>query len=425
MARPPARRARRRRPRLGLQRLIPAFHPRDVTTIGEEAPSELPTGLWWRQVEQLYRSGLHPAIALHVMHHGRPILDRVVGHVDNPPGGPTGALATPDTLFNLFSASKIVSAALIHALIEDGVLRLSDRVVDYLPGFGKHGKEGITIRHLLNHTAGIPHMPAQSDLESRVTTWRDEIALLDDLVPLTAPGVRNAYHPMSAWFLLGLIVERATGVDLDTLLHARLLDPLGFERVRYGVPPADVDRVARHAYTGPPTPGLMSSIFQRTVGADLAEAVPLTNSAPFLTATLPSANVIATPRETSRFLQMLLQGGALDGVRVLRPETIQRMVRDVTPVQFDGTFGFPMRYGLGVMMGGNRFSLFGLGTRGAFGHLGLSNVIVYADPHRDLVVSFLNTGKPMMAPGMLLWQGVLQSISATVPRGPIRGALGG
>ena len=75
-----------------------------------------------------------------------------------------------------------------------------------------------------------------------------------------------------------------------------------------------------------------------------------------------------------------------------------------------------MRYGLGVMMGGNRFSLFGLGTRGAYGHLGLSTVVVYADPARELAVAFLNTGKPMMAPGMLQWYAVLQHLAARVPK---------
>ncbi len=75
-----------------------------------------------------------------------------------------------------------------------------------------------------------------------------------------------------------------------------------------------------------------------------------------------------------------------------------------------------MRYGLGVMMGGTAFSLFGLNTAGAYGHLGLSNVVVYADPSRELAVAFLNTGKPMLAPGMVQWYAVLQRIANLVPR---------
>ena len=75
-----------------------------------------------------------------------------------------------------------------------------------------------------------------------------------------------------------------------------------------------------------------------------------------------------------------------------------------------------MRYGLGVMMGGDYFSLFGLGTKGVFGHLGLSNLVAYADPSRELSVAYLTTGKPMFAPGMVQWYRVMQRIANLVPR---------
>ena len=145
---------------------------------------------------------------------------------------------------------------------------------------------------------------------------------------------------------------------------------------------ADLPRVARHRAAGFQNVPFMDAMFKRTVGVTPKEAVELSNSPGFLKAVLPSANVIATPRETSAFLQMLLDGGSLDGRQVLKPSTVYRMVQDETSRAFDGTFGFPMRYGLGVMKGGRRFSLFGPLTRRAFGHLGFSNVLVYADPDR-------------------------------------------
>jgi CubicO group peptidase (beta-lactamase class C family) len=154
---------------------------------------------------------------------------------------------------------------------------------------------------------------------------------------------------------------------------------------------------------------MVNRIFERTLGVGL-DRLDLTNSREFLTGLHPSANVIGTAREASRFMELLLRGGELDGVRVLKEETVRRAVTEVTPLQLDSTFGFPMRYGLGTMMGGDMFSLFGLGTRGAFGHLGLSNVVVYADPRRETSVAFLNTGKPVIAPGMLRWAAALQRI---------------
>ncbi|MCB9666404.1 MAG: beta-lactamase family protein [Alphaproteobacteria bacterium] len=405
------------RRRLGWQEVVPRFPTSMVERIGQEEAAEgFPTTAIWREVKRLYRSGLHPAIALHIRHRDRVVMDRTIGHLDNAPGGPTGEVVTPDSLFSLFSASKIVTAALVQAMVEDGLLDLSKPVVHYLPRFGRHGKERITIRQLLQHTAGIPDMPRVDDLEGSLDRGQIDLEMLFDLKPLTPPGTWVAYHSLTAWFLLQRILEDLTGTDLRTLLHRRLLDPAGITPMSYGVPRDRMHEVARHAVTGPPVPGLMDRIFERNIGLDLRSAIALTNQAGFLTNILPSGNVIATPRATTDFMQLLLNEGTLHGQQVLRPESVRRMTTDLTRAQLDGTFGFPMRYGLGVMMGGNRFSLFGLGTRGAYGHLGLSNVVVYADPSRELAVSFLNTGKPLMAPGMVQWYAVLQHIVARVPR---------
>lgn len=382
-----------------------------LVRIGEEERSSFPANGVWDDIVTLYETGLHPAIALAVIHRGRVVLNRTIGHLLNQPGDEeVGDLATPDTLFSLFSASKIVTSMVIHALIEEGALSLDDFAVKLVPEFGRYGKDQIRIRHLLNHTAGIPDMPRGLDIEAAVAAGGLDVRHLHDLRPTHAPGVNVAYHPMTSWFLLAEIVKRATGEDLRQHLRRRFLEPLGFAHLSYGVAEHEIDSVARHAITGLPVPGFMGEIFRRTIGADFPFAVELSNRREFLTGLVPSANVIGTPLETARFMQMLLDGGQLGGVRVLQPETIERATRTVTRVQLDSTFGFPMRYGLGPMMGGNRFSLFGLGTRGAYGHIGLSAVVVYADPARHLAVAFLNTGKTMAAPGMIQWAWCLQKI---------------
>ena len=396
--------------------LVDVHEARAVTRFGAEASSSLAWDGIWHDVEKLYATGLHPAIALNVSWQGRPVLDRTIGHVENEPRGPTRHVATPDTLFNLFSASKIVTATLVHALVDDGVLGLDMRPADFIPEFGSHGKDRIRLRHLLDHTAGIPDMPPGLDVEAALRAGRVPLQPLCDIHPVSPPGQRVAYAPVTSWVIVQEMVERATGRSLGPLLRERILDPLGFVNMGYGVSPERVDEVARHAVTGPPVPPIMNRIFRRTVGVDLDTAVPITNSPTFLTAVLPSANVIGTPREVTRFLEMLRRGGELDGVRVLSEAAVRRATTHVTPRQFDGTFGFPMRYGLGVMMGGRRFSLFGLNTAGAFGHLGLSTVVIFVDPHRDLSVTFLNTGKPMMDLGMVRWYQVLQRIAGMVPR---------
>jgi CubicO group peptidase (beta-lactamase class C family) len=389
-----------------------------VVRVGAESPAEFPFESIWDPVVKVYETGLHPAIALCVRHKGEVVLDRTIGHVDNPPGAEEpGEVATPDTLFSLFSASKVMTAMVVHALVEDGTLDLHCPVAAYLPEFDRHGKGNIRLRHLLNHTAGIPNVPTDLDPDAFLESGRMPMASLAGLVPSSPPGQRVAYHPMTSWLLISEIVERVTGRDLREHLVERFLAPLGFAHLSYGVSPDDIPRVAKHATTGPPSPGMMIRIFQRTIGVD-PSLVEKTNEPRFLTGLHPSANIIGTARETTRFLQMLLNGGELDGVRVLKEETILRAVTEVTHTQSDGTFLFPMRYGLGLMMGGDRFSLFGFGTPGAFGHIGFSNVVVYADPRRDLAVAFLNSGKPMMAPGMLRWVWALQRIVSMVQPTP-------
>lgn len=410
--RPPARPARG-----PFARATVRVHPPDaVTRVGREDRHDRRFEGVWREVQRLYATGLHPAIALHVRHRGQVVLDRTIGHLENEPGGRLGRTTTPDSLFNLFSASKIVTATLVNALADDGLLDLDRPVVEWVPEFGGHGKDRVRLRHLLNHTGGIPDMPEGIDVERALATGTLPLDAICALKPQSAPGERVAYSPVAAWAVVQAVLERATGKPLRRLLRDRLLDPLGFAHLDYGVDPSRLDEVALHAVTGPPVPGPMATIFRRGVGVDFDRAVRITNDPRFLTATLASANVIGTPREVSRFLAMLLNGGILDRTRVLSERAVHRMVNEVTPRRFDATFGFPIRYGLGVMRGGRRFSLFGLDTPEAFGHLGLSNVVVFADPARDLVVSFLNTGKPMLDPGMLRWYAVLQRIVLSVPK---------
>ena len=400
-------------PRRALVAVEPAHA---VVRVGQEDRRDSRTEGAWKAVERLYAAGLHPAIALHVVHRGRVLLDRTIGHLDNAPGGAVGPVVTPDSLFSLFSGSKIVTAALVHAHVDDGRLSLDKPVADYIPAFAQNGKHTITLRHLLSHTAGIPDMPPGLDAVGLLRRGEAPVEAICALRPLTPPGQRVAYHPMTAWFLLQRILEDVAGTPLRPLLRRRLLDPLGIENLAYGVDPSRIAEVALHAITGPPAPGVMTRIFERSIGVDLDTAVRVSNEPEFLTATLPSANAIGKPREMSRFLEMLRLGGTLDGVRVMSESAVRSMVTAATPRQFDATFGFPMRYGLGVMMGGKRFSLYGLDTPGAFGHLGLSNVVVYADPARELSVSFLNTGKPMMDHDMLRWYWVLQRIVSVFPR---------
>ena len=200
------------------------------------------------------------------------------------------------------------------------------------------------------------------------------------------------------------------------LLEDRISRPLGLRWLSYGVPLADVPRVAVNAFTGPPVPPPLTRILKNALGTTLAHAVELSNDPRFLTGIVPSANVITTAEEISAFYQCLLEGGALGGVRVFDPRTVRHATAEQNNWELDFTLGVPIRYGLGFMLGGAPASLFGLDNPNAFGHLGLSNVIAWADPDRELSAALLDNGKPIVSTHVVRLAELLVAISRGMPK---------
>jgi CubicO group peptidase (beta-lactamase class C family) len=408
--------------RLPLPFHVRVYPPEEVTS---RSPLEEPPGAAgltnddvdaiWRSVVRLYETGLHPAIALCVRKRGRIILDRAIGHLrGNAPGtddhDPKVA-ARHDTLFNFFSASKAVTAMVLHLLDERGLLRLDDAVGEYFPEFAKHGKEGITIRHLLTHRAGIPAVPGTPIDLSTVSDRERVLGILCEARPLSVPGRRLAYHALTGGFVLGEVVRRVTGNDIRNVLRDEVLAPLAFRTFGYGVPAERVLDVAHNAFTGLPAFPPQSWALERALGVGVREATELSNDPRFLTAIVPSGNIIGTAEEASRFFQLLLEGGALGGVRVFSDRTVRRAVREQSYLEIDSFIGMPIRYAMGFMLGGEHFSPYGSGTPRAFGHIGFTNTMAWADPDRDISVGLMTSGKPFITPGQIAWLNVSRTIS--------------
>jgi CubicO group peptidase (beta-lactamase class C family) len=406
---------------------VRVFPAEEVTTTAAESdPREvglMPGGIAeiWESVVRLYETGLHPAIGLCIRRRGRVVLDRTIGHArGNAPGAPAEGpreLATPKTLFNLYSASKAMTAMVVHLLDEKGLLHLDDPVAEYLPEFGKHGKDWITMRHILTHRAGIPAIPpdAHVDLDLIADPWR-VVHHLCESRPVSTPGRRLAYHALTGGYIVGAVVERITGRDIRAFWRDEVAAPLGFEHLSYGVAAEDVPRVAENAFTGPPTTPLYSAILKRAFGVGIHEAIALSNAPRFLTAVVPAGNIIATANEAARFFECLLRGGELDGVRVFGRRTVQRAVMEQTFLEVDSTIGLPVRYGMGFMLGAKWLSFWGPDTPRAFGHVGFTSVSVYADPDRDISVALMTTGKPMISLGQLWWLNVPRTIARVCSR---------
>ncbi|MBS1120072.1 MAG: hydrolase [Deltaproteobacteria bacterium] len=381
----------------------------------------------WKACGATYRTGLYPALALCIRRRGQVIFDRSIGHVrGNAPFDPPDAdrvLAGPNTLFNLFSASKMVTAMLVHLCDQRGLLHLDDPVAHYIPEFGQHGKERITLRHVLTHRAGIPNIPRQFADVGLLERPQEILALLSNQKPRWRAGRRLAYHALTGGFVLAAVIERVTGKPLRDVMRDEILAPLGFDAFNFGVPPARLREVAINAFTGPPILPPLAQILRRALSVDFVEAVRVSNDPRFLTSVVPAGNIVSTANEASRFMQLLLDGGTLDGVRVFETRTIQRAIAEQTYLEIDFTLGAPIRYSMGFMLGGRLASLFGLRTQRAFGHLGFTNVVLYADPSRDIAVSLMTSGKPAMSPGIARTLMIMQTIAMRIPRdgtGPLR-----
>lgn len=408
--------------------LVKTYNPRQVTTIDEAIevkPSEVGLNTHqvnkiWDSVEDCYKSGLHPAMTVCIRHRGQIILNRSIGHTHgNAPfdGDSTEKrLATPDSLFNLYSASKAIAAMMIHHLDERGLIHLDDPLHHYLPEFSEGPKRFITVRHVLLHQAGIPKVPDVAlDLDNLHIPG--EIRKIMATAPMQwAAGRKTGYHAITGGFVIGELVEAITGLNIRKYIDTYFLKPLGFNSFNFGVPATMVKDVAPNVYTGYPIPEWAEKIVQRVLGVSYGEAIDISNDHRFLTGILPAANIIGTAEETSRFYEMLLRGGELNGVRVLKPETIKRATAEQSHAVMDRMLGLPMRYSMGFMLGRSRMSLYQGSTPKAFGHLGLINIVGYADPDRELSVGILNNGKPGISTKIISFWKILYTISHTIQK---------
>ena len=380
----------------------------------------------WRRVRGLFRSGVHPAISLCMRREGEVILDRSIGWARGVgPAEPRDAervLNTPATPHCIYSASKALTAAVVHLLDQRGELHVDDRVAEYIPEYARHGKEEITISHVLAHRGGVPNLPPEAFALENVDDRQAILEMLCEQKPTSRPGASLAYHAISGGFILGEIVHRVTGRPIREVLAGEILDPLGFEWTNYGVPPERVGEVAHAHATGAPVLPPLSNLLKRALGVSVDDVVRLSNQPEFLTGTIPAGNVVTTANELSRFFELLRCGGELDGIRIFEPRTLRRALSEQSYREIDFTLGFPTRFSRGFMLGAKALSLFGPDTEGAFGHLGFTNVLAWCDTERATSVAILTSGKPVLYPELPVFWNLTRTIGSAAPKVP-RGAM--
>lgn len=270
---------------------------------------------------------------------------------------PVRRAMTEDAIFDLASVTKAVATATaVAALVEDGRLRYDDPVRKHLPAF----HPGVTVRQLLTHTSGLPAVLAVAD-SSPAAVARTPLA--------HEPGVRHRYSDLG-FIVLGELVARVSGQPLDGFVARRLFEPLGLTDTRFR-----------------PGPGL------RVVPTDAWHGVVHDPRARALGGVAGHAGLFSSADDLARVARMLLGGGALDGRRVLRPETVRAMteVHEVPGARVTLGWDAPDDPTGAVF------------SPQSFGHEGFTGTSLWVDPRRDRFVVFLSSrlhpdGKGRVAP---------------------------
>ena len=375
----------------------------------------------WAAARHWYSAGMHPAIQVCLRRNGKVILDRAIGHGwGNGPGDPVDAEQIPvstSTPFCVYSTAKAITTTVTHMLVERGNFSLEDRVCDYLPEYTSHGKDRTTIRHVVTHSAGIPFATGPKPDLKRMDDSEYAREMLGRMKPVYRPGLVHIYHGVTWGPLMREIIAAATGRSIRDILAEQILDPLGFRWTNYGVAAQDVPLVAPSHVTGKPLPAPIARAFKTAVGGTPQQIIPFSNTPEFLTGVVPSSNTVSNAHELSRFAEMLRRGGELDGVRVLSPETLRAATKEARRLRPDLATGLaPMRWGTGYMLGSKRFGPFGRDAEGAFGHTGLTDIAMWADPQRALSVAVVSSGKPSGHPEAKRYPALLNAINAEIAR---------
>ncbi len=352
-----------------------------------------------RMCQQAIDLGEVPGIAAMMVRNGKIVYHKAFGMADNA----SDRTLDKDDIFRIASQTKAITSTAVMMLWEEGLFRLDDPISKYIPAFedvqvltsfrysdtsytSEPAKTAITVRHLLTHTSGIGygvidgderfkmiyHKAGITDLfTTKSVTIKESVLKLAKLPLHHEPGEKFTYS--EGLDVLGYFVEVISGQPFDEFLRERLFDPLGMDDTYFYLPPDRAERLVT---------------VQRKV-EDRWQAYPVTFYDPAYpvrgarTFFSGGAGLSSTLRDYATFLQMYLNGGELNGVRILSRTTVQSMMGNQTGDLFGGADSY---YGLafGVLTQAGQDSG-GLGSKGTFTWGGYFNTQYFADPQEQVI----------------------------------------
>ena len=318
--------------------------------------------------------GLHLGAQLYVSLDGEAVANLGVGEAR------AGVPMTPESMVTWFSMTKPSVAVAVAQQWERGNLEIDDRVADHIPEFAQQGKDAITLRHLLTHTAGIRtadlfHSDAPGD-----AYWEEVVEAICGVEPEDGwvPGERAGYHLTAGMTLLAEVVRRVDGRRFEHYVREEIYEPLGMVDCWVGMP-ADI-----HAAYGP----RIGTMHHTATGV----AVPLDmlDDAAFMARCIPGGGGRGPTRQLARLYEMLLGRGEGHGARILSPQAVEAITARHRVGLYDETFHAQCDWGLGVAVDAYAFGRHA--SPRAFGHGGALSSVSVADPEHGLVACVQTNG---------------------------------
>jgi len=304
---------------------------------------------------------------------GEPVVDLWGGTADAAGTRPWAE----DTIVNVFSTTKAMTALCAHMCVDRGLLDLDAPVVRYWPEFATGGKEAIPVRQLMSHTAGLAGVTPKLPLEA-LYDWTRMTDVIAAETPWWAPGTQSGYHAMTYGYLVGEVVRRVAGRSLGAFFRDEVAGPLGVD-FHIGLPPSEDARVADMVAPARGE-GAIGELDPKTISGRVLTNPPLrpeaANTARWRRAEIPAANGHGNARSVAQVLGVLACGGAKNGVRLLREEPL----RDAIVEQYYGkdlVLGRTFRWGSGFMLTSDVLPL-GPNPH-VFGHGGWGGSLGFAD----------------------------------------------
>lgn len=335
-----------------------------------------------RQVEQ----GTQLGVQVCAYRYGERIVDSWAGRIGPDDPRPVGA----DTLFLSWSTTKGVAATALHILADRGLIDYEAPVAKYWPEFAVNGKGAITVAQAMSHQAGLHALPNPLTADF-VCDWEAGLRWVANGTPAWPPGKATGYHATTYAWVVGGIVQGASGRHIKEVIAEEIARPLGVEDEMYvGIPDGVEERLATLLEQATPT---RRAAFELPPDHDFYKAMPpqsdyTANDMRIRKACIPSWNGHFTARALAKMYGALANGGEIGELRLVSRERVPLMQRIYT-AEPDRVIFFPIRKGAGFFMGGKTNGAQGaMGPREtAFGHPGAGGSIAFADPEVGLSVA--------------------------------------